>query len=388
MSGIEEPRIGSDGGAVGRAEAGLDGSAVGGAEAGLDGSAVGGAEAGSDGGAVGRAGAGRDGGRTGTETGTRAGGDGGGIELSRHGFGGAPIGNLFQEVPEEQARATIDAAWDSGVRLFDTAPHYGLGLSERRLGAALKGRSGYVLSTKVGRLLVPASSQSGRDDEGFDVSAEVQRVWDFSGDGVRRSLEESLARLGLPSVDIALIHDPDDHLEQALEEAYPALAELRAQGVVKAIGVGMNQWQAPLRFVQETSIDVVMLAGRYTLLDQSGLPLLEECARRGVRVLAAGVFNSGILATPRPSGTYNYQPAPAPMLERATRIAEVCERHGVALPQAAMAFPLRHPAVASVVLGARSPEEVTANAALWSRPVPDVLWEELKSEGLLPEGAG
>ncbi|MEV4107117.1 aldo/keto reductase [Nonomuraea sp. NPDC049695] len=321
--------------------------------------------------------------RTGSESESWA----GGLELPRHGFGGAPIGNLFQDVPEEQARATIDAAWDSGVRLFDTAPHYGLGLSERRLGAALKGRSGYVLSTKVGRLLVPASSQGGRDDEGFDVSAELRRVWDFSGDGVRRSLEESLARLGLPSVDIALIHDPDDHLEQALAEAYPALAELRAQGVVKAIGVGMNQWQAPLRFVQETSIDVVMLAGRYTLLDQSGLPLLEECVRRGVRVLAAGVFNSGILATPRPSGTYNYQPASAPLLERATRIADACERHGVTLPQAAMAFPLRHPAVAAVVLGARSPEEVTANAALWSRPVPDALWEELKSEGLLSEGA-
>ncbi|MGW6496073.1 aldo/keto reductase [Nonomuraea angiospora] len=331
--------------------------------------------AGPDGGAPG----GRDGG------GAWVGRDGGGVEVSRHGFGGAPIGNLYQGVSEEQARATVDAAWDAGVRLFDTAPHYGLGLSERRLGAALKDRSGYVLSTKVGRLLVPASSSDGRDEQGFDVSADLRRVWDFSGDGVRRSLEESLERLGLPAVDIALIHDPDDHLDQALAEAYPALAELRAQGVVKAIGVGMNQWQAPLRFVQETSIDVVMLAGRYTLLDQSGLPLLEECARRGVRVLAAGVFNSGILATPRPTGTYDYGPAPASVVERATRIAEICERHGVTLPQAAMAFPLRHPAVASVVLGARSPEEITANAALLSRPVPEAVWDELISEGLLPK---
>ncbi|QFY12494.1 aldo/keto reductase [Nonomuraea phyllanthi] len=310
-----------------------------------------------------------------------------GLEVSRYGFGGAPIGNLFEEVTEEQARAAVDAAWDSGVRLFDTAPHYGLGLSERRLGAALKGRSGYVLSTKVGRLLVPRS-RTGRDDEGFDVSAELTREWDFSGDGVRRSLEESLARLGLPSVDIALIHDPDDHLEQALAEAYPALAELREQGVVRAIGVGMNQWQAPLRFVQETAVDVVMLAGRYTLLDQSGLPLLEECVRRGVRVLAAGVFNSGILATPTPGSTYDYLPAPAPLLEKAARIAEVCERHGVTLPQAAMAFPLRHPAVASVVLGARSAEEVATNAALLSRPVPDAVWADLASEGLLAEGSG
>ncbi|TDD12401.1 aldo/keto reductase [Nonomuraea diastatica] len=306
------------------------------------------------------------------------------MELPRHGLGGAPLGNLFESVADEQARATVDAAWERGVRLFDTAPHYGLGLSERRMGAALAGRSGYVLSTKVGRLLVPASSRDGRDGEGFDVPAAIERVWDFSGDGVRRSLEESLDRLGLPAVDIVLIHDPDDHVDQAIAEAYPALAELRDQGVVKAIGVGMNQWQAPLRFVRETGVDVVMLAGRYTLLDQSGLPLLEECAERGVRVLAAGVFNSGILATHEPSGTYNYQPAPAELVGRARSIAAVCERHGVTLPQAAMAFPLRHPAIASIVVGARAPEEVHTNATLWSRPVTDTLWEELKAEGLLP----
>ncbi|WP_327106478.1 aldo/keto reductase [Nonomuraea glycinis] len=304
------------------------------------------------------------------------------IQLPRHGLGTAPIGGLFQEVTDEQAKATIDAAWAGGVRLFDTAPHYGLGLSERRLGAALAGRSGYVLSTKVGRLLVP-SSRGGRDDEGFDVPATYERVWDFSRDGVRRSLEESLGRLGLPQVDLVLIHDPDAHVDQAIAEAYPALAELRAQGVVKAIGVGMNQWQAPLRFVQETDLDVVMLAGRYTLLDQSGLPLLDACAERGVRVLAAGVFNSGLLATPEPSGTFDYAPAPSPIIERARRLAAICERHGVRLPQAAMAFPLRHPAVVAVVLGARTPEEVRTNADLRQRPVPDALWHDLRAEGLL-----
>ncbi|MEO3887459.1 aldo/keto reductase [Nonomuraea sp. B5E05] len=306
------------------------------------------------------------------------------MELPRHGLGGAPLGNLYESVADEQARATVDAAWERGVRLFDTAPHYGLGLSERRMGAALAGRSGHVLSTKVGRLLVPTSSRGGHDGEGFDVPAAIERVWDFSGDGVRRSLEESLDRLGLPAVDIVFIHDPDDHVDQAIVQAYPALAELRDQGVVKAIGVGMNQWQAPLRFVRETGIDVVMLAGRYTLLDQSGLPLLEECVERGVRVLAAGVFNSGILATHEPSGTYDYQPAPAELVARARSIAAVCERHGVTLPQAAMAFPLRHPAVASIVVGARAPEEVHTNAALWSRPVPGMLWDDLKAEGLLP----
>ncbi|GAA3678299.1 aldo/keto reductase [Nonomuraea antimicrobica] len=309
------------------------------------------------------------------------------IDLPRHGFGGAPIGNLYDAVTDEQARATLDAAWESGVRLYDTAPHYGLGLSERRVGAALAGRSGYVLSTKVGRLLRPKASGGERDDQGFDVPGDLERVWDFSGDGVRTSLDESLARLGLPAVHVALIHDPDEHVDQAISEAYPALAELRAEGRVHAIGVGMNQWQTPLRFVQETDIDIVMLAGRYTLLDQSGLPLLEECVRRGVRVLAAGVFNSGILATHEPSGTYNYQPAPASLVDRAARIAAVCERHGVTLPQAAMAFPLRHPAVATIVLGARTPQEVVENAAVWSRPVPDSLWEDLRAEGLLPEKA-
>ncbi|MFG1958942.1 aldo/keto reductase [Nonomuraea sp. NPDC049028] len=308
------------------------------------------------------------------------------IELPRHGFGAAPIAGLYEAVSDEQARATVDAAWSHGVRLFDTAPHYGVGLSERRLGAALAGREGYVLSTKVGRLLVP-SAMGGRDEQGFDVPAAFERVWDFSGDGVRRSLEESLARLGLDRVDIALIHDPDAHADQAISEAYPALAELRSQGVIGAIGVGMNQWQVPLRFVQETDIDVVMLAGRYTLIDQSGLPLLDACADRGVRVLAAGVFNSGLLATSTPGGTYNYEPAPAEVLDRARRIAKVCERYDVPLPQAAMAFPLRHSAVASIVIGARSPEEVASNAALWERPVPDNLWSELEAEGLLSRPA-
>ncbi|MEU7861991.1 aldo/keto reductase [Nonomuraea sp. NPDC049141] len=308
------------------------------------------------------------------------------IKLPSHGFGAAPIAGLYQAVSDEQARATVDAAWSHGVRLYDTAPHYGVGLSERRLGAALAGRQGYVLSTKVGRLLVP-SGGGGRDEQGFDVPAAFERVWDFSRDGVRRSLEESLERLGLDRVDIALIHDPDDHVDQALTEAYPALAELRSQGVIGAVGIGMNQWQVPLRFVQETDIDVVMLAGRYTLLDQSGLPLLDACADQGVRVLAAGVFNSGLLATSTPSGTYDYEPAPAEILGRARRIAKICERYGVALPQAAMAFPLRHPAVASIVIGARSPEEVATNATLWDRPVPDNLWSELEAEDLLPRSS-
>ncbi|MFF5109983.1 aldo/keto reductase [Streptosporangium sp. NPDC000509] len=311
------------------------------------------------------------------------------MRVSRYGFGAAPIGNLFSAVGEDVARAAVDAAYEAGVRLFDTAPHYGLGLSERRLGAALaeRPRDSYTLSTKVGRLLVPAAGEGpfGRDDQGFDVPADMRRVWDFSRDGILRSLEESLERLGLDAVDIALIHDPDDHWEQAVSEAYPALAELRDQGVVKAVGVGMNQTGMLAAFVRETGVDTVMLAGRYTLLDRSGEEeLLPLCAERGVSVLAAGVFNSGLLATHDPSGTYDYTPAPGPLLERARRIAAVCERHDVTLPQAALAFPLRHPAVASVVIGARSAAEVIRNAELAAKPVPEVLWSDLTTEGLIP----
>lgn len=311
------------------------------------------------------------------------------LSVSEYGFGAAPIGNLFTAVSDAEAGAAVDAAYDAGFRLFDTAPHYGLGLSERRLGAALAGRprDSYTLSTKVGRLLVPAPTggPAGRDDQGFDVPADLRRVWDFSRDGVRRSLEESLERLGLDAVDIVLIHDPDDHWEQAVSEAYPALAELRDQGVVKAVGVGMNQSEMLARFVRETGVDMVMLAGRHTLLDQSGEEeLLPLCQERGVSVVAAGVFNSGLLATHDPSGTYDYAPAPAPLLARARRIAAVCESHGVTLPQAALAFPLRHPAVASVVVGARSAAEVARNAALTARPVPEGLWAELAAEDLIP----
>ncbi|GAA3140755.1 aldo/keto reductase [Planomonospora alba] len=310
------------------------------------------------------------------------------MDIGRYGLGGGPIGNLFTAVDDATARAAVDAAYEAGIRLFDTAPHYGLGLSERRLGAALAGRprGSYTLSTKVGRLLVPAEDGGGgrTDDEGFAVPAALRRVRDYSRDGVRRSLEESLRRLGLDAVDIVLIHDPDDHWEQAVSEAYPALAELRDQGVVRAIGAGMNQWEMLARFVRETDMDVVMLAGRYTLLDRSAeRGLLPLCAERGVAVLAGGVFNSGLLATREPAGTYDYVPAPGPLLERARRIAAVCERHGVTLPQAALAFPLRHPAVASVVFGARSAAEVARNAALAAAPVPDDLWAELAAEGLV-----
>ncbi|GAA4620175.1 aldo/keto reductase [Saccharopolyspora hordei] len=312
------------------------------------------------------------------------------VVVSPLGFGGAVIGNLYREVDEETALGAVDAAWDAGIRYFDTAPHYGLGLAERRLGAALAGRprDEFVVSTKVGRLLVPSPGTAGAPDAaGFAVPADHQRVWDFSADGVHRSLEASLRRLGLDRVDLVLIHDPDEHWSQALGEAYPALHELRAQGVVGAIGVGMNQWQVLERFAAETDVDAVMLAGRYTLLDQSAAAtMLPTCVRRTVSVLAAGVFNGGVLATDElgPEAMFDYAPAAPELRARVARIAEVVHRHGARVPQVAMAFAAAHPAVASVVVGARSAEEVRRNADLVERPVPAAVWEELVATGLLP----
>lgn len=220
--------------------------------------------------------------------------------------------------------------------------------------------------------------------DGFAVPATHRRVWDFSADGVLRSLEASLERLGVDRVDMALLHDPDDHADQALREAYPALERLRAEGVIGAIGVGMNQCALPTRFLRETDIDVALLAGRYTLLEQDGLSeLLPEAAARGRSVVIGGVFNSGLLTAPRPGATYDYAPAPQPVLDRALRLLEVSERHGVPLRAAALRFPFGHPAVASVLTGARSPQEVRDTVEQLRRPIPQALWDELRAEGLL-----
>ena len=305
-----------------------------------------------------------------------------GVAVTEISFGGAAIGNLFTAVSDDDARAAVDAAWDGGIRYFDTAPHYGLGLSERRLGSALgdRPRGDYVISTKVGRLLetAPSTARGGRDAEGFDVPSGLVRRFDYSADGVRRSLEASLGRLGLDRVDIALIHDPDAHGEQALREAYPALERLRAEGVVRAIGVGMNQTEMLTRFVRETDIDVVLVAGRYTLLDQTAADeLLPAALERGASVIAGGVFNSGVLAAPTPDATYDYEAAPGALISRALRLQEICEQAGVPLRAAAARFPLAHPAVASVLIGARSAAEVTDAIALRGLDIPPELWQSL-----------
>jgi D-threo-aldose 1-dehydrogenase len=300
-------------------------------------------------------------------------------------FGGAAIGNLFTEVTDDDARAAIDAAWAGGIRTFDTAPHYGLGLSERRLGEALQDRprGELVISTKVGRLLRPAGPPPhGADTEGFAVPARYTREFDFSTDAVRRSLDASLDRLGMDRVDIALIHDPDEHAEQAFREAYPALEKLRGEGVVGAIGAGMNQAAMLTRFITDTDIDVVLVAGRYTLIDQSAAAaLLPAALERGVSVIAGGVFNSGLLAAPVRGTTFDYQAAPDELIDRARRLESTCARYGVPLRAAAAQFPLRHPAVASVLIGARSAAEITDAITLRNAGVPADLWDALAAAG-------
>lgn len=304
------------------------------------------------------------------------------------GFGGAGLGNLFSEVPEEQAHAAVTAAWDRGIRYYDTAPHYGLGLSERRLGAALREhpRDAYLISTKVGRRLEP--SADGGDDlaDGFAVPATHRRVWDFTEDGIRRTLDASLERLGLDRVDLVYLHDPDDHAEQAFREGYPALEKLRAEGVVGAIGAGMNQAGMLTRFVRDTDVDVVLCAGRYTLLDQSAATeLLPAALANGTSVVVGGAFNSGLLADPKPGATYNYTQVPEEVLHRALRMKEVAERHGITLRAAALAFCAAHPAVTSVLIGARSAAEVHDGADQFATPVPEAFWQELRETGLLAE---
>ncbi|THA71239.1 aldo/keto reductase [Streptomyces sp. A0958] len=313
------------------------------------------------------------------------------VEVTALSFGAAAIGNLYSAVEPERAAATVDAAWEAGIRYFDTAPHYGLGLSERRLGEALRHRprDAYTLSTKVGRVLDPLSAAETAAaeglSEGFAVRATHRRRWDFSAAGVRRSIEDSLERLGLDRIDIAYLHDPDDHAEAAFHEAYPELERLRAEGVVGAIGAGMNQTAMLTRFVLDTDVDVVLCAGRHTLLDQSALTdLLPAAAARGRSVVVGGVFNSGLLADPRPGATYDYATAPLNLLDRALHLKGVTEAHGVPLRAAALHYPLTHPAVAGILVGTRSPDEVRDAAAQLSREIPDALWDDLRDQGLLP----
>lgn len=306
-------------------------------------------------------------------------------------LGTAPLGNLYSEVPEEVAYETLRRALRLGLAYVDTAPHYGLGLAERRLGQILGDlpRESFVLATKVGRLLRPAAAGEYVDPEAYvtapSPSRPYKRVWDFSRDGVRRSIEESLQRLGLDRVDIAYLHDPDEHEREVFETGYPALAELRDEGVVGAIGAGMNQARMLTRFVRETDVDAVLCAGRYTLLDHTARQeLLPACLERGTSVVIGGVYNSGLLADPRPGAPFDYAPAPAGLVGRARQLGATCQRYGVPLRAAAMRFPAAHPAVATVLIGARSPEEVEDGVAMAAYDVPQALWDGLRAAEQLP----
>jgi D-threo-aldose 1-dehydrogenase len=320
------------------------------------------------------------------------------IPFTELGVGSAPLGNLYRALSEEQAQATLQAAWDSGARFIDTAPLYGYGLSETRLNHFLRGkkRESYVISTKIGRLLDHCRPEE-RSGIGkfFDVPTRRER-FDYSYDGVMRSLEFSLERLGLDHVDILFAHDVDifsqgsramrdQRVEELMNGGYKALVSLRDQGVIKAFGAGVNEWEVCEILASRGDFDIFLLAGRYTLLEQEALnSFLPLCQKRGIGIVLGGAYNSGILATgPRPGAMYNYDPAPQPILERVARIENVCARHGVALVEAAMRFPLVHPSVVTLIPGAQSPQEVARNITNLGATIPAALWADLKAEGLM-----
>ncbi len=303
-----------------------------------------------------------------------------GVEVSRLSLGTAALGGLYTSVSDADCTDTVLTAIDNGINFIDTAPHYGKGVSEVRIGKAIAGRdrSTFVISTKIGRLLVPSTTDI--DEFFMDADNTVERKFDFSASGVRQSLEGSLERLGLDSVEILFIHDPDENADEAILEAYPELDRMRSEGIIKAIGVGMNQCETPTRVIKETDIDMVLIAGRYSLLDQRALEgLLPTALERNVDIIAAGVFNSGILANPVKGATYDYVPASDELLAKAVRIREVLDGHNVSLTSAALQFPLRHPAVKSVLVGCRSAAEVETNIREFDKTIENKVWDDLVS---------
>ena len=318
----------------------------------------------------------------------------------RVGLGGAALGNLFAPVADADTRALLQTAWDDGCRSFDTAPHYGHGLSERRLGDALRPhqRDGWCLSSKVGRLLTPCQNVP-REQHAYVDGLPFVQHWDYSAAGTRRSVEDSLQRLGLARLDLAYVHDMDaathgerapQVLRQVLEETLPTLRALQREGLVGAVGLGVNDHAVVLEVLRHADLDALLLAGRYTLLDHAALPaLLPECQRRGVRLALGGLFNSGLLArgTRQGPATFNYAPAASAWVERTARIEAVCDAHGVPLRAAALQFAQAHPAVDLLVLGARHVDEWRDGLAMLRHPIPAAFWEDLRRKGLLPDDA-
>lgn len=319
----------------------------------------------------------------------------GSLDVTSIGLGTAPLGGLFAPVSDADAAATLAAGWSAGIRFYDTAPLYGFGLAERRLGAFLRQqpRDSYAISTKVGRLL-RAPDGAAVEDEHYKGTQGERPVFDFSYDGVMRSVEESLVRLGLDRIDVLLVHDPDDHYDDAVTGAFRALQRLRAEGTIKAIGAGMNQSEMLTRFAEAVPVDCFLLAGRYTLLDQGALDaLFPVCRERGIGILLGGIYNSGILANPRTSAKFNYEDADAALVARALELDELCRKHGTELKAAALQFCMAHPAVTVAVIGARNAAEVADNIAMSERTVPPTFWQELRARNLvdvrapLPGGA-
>ena len=319
------------------------------------------------------------------------------LRVTTLGFGGAPVGNLYAPLASAEAAAAIRTAYDLGIRYFDTAPLYGYGLSEQRIGESLGqlSRDTFVISTKVGRRLVPVDPREW-DPGQFPDSLPFRVQFDYSYDGALRSMEESLRRLRLERLDIVLIHDVDvwthgsesataERFHQAMTGAYPALLRLREEGTIRAIGCGVNEWQSCERFAQAGDFDCFLLAGRYTLLEQDALDtFLPLCEQRGISVIIGGPYNTGILATGAvPGARYNYNAAPPAVMQRVRHIEEVCQAHGVSLAAAALQFPLGHPRVAAVIPGARSATEVRRNVELMSQPIAPKLWSDLRNEQLL-----
>ncbi len=319
----------------------------------------------------------------------------GSLDVTSIGLGSAPLGGLFAPVSDADAEAAIERAWSLGVRFFDTAPLYGFGLAERRLGAFLRQqpRESYVISTKVGRLLRVPDGAAAEDDH-YKSGQRERPVFDFSYDGVMRSVEESLGRLGLDRVDVLLVHDPDDHYDDAVAGAFRALQRLRTEGTVKVIGAGMNQSEMLVRFAEAVPVDCFLLAGRYTLLDQGALDaLFPVCQAKNIGILLGGIYNSGILANPHTGAKFNYQDAGASLVARALELDRLCREHGAELKAAAYQFSMANPAVTVAVMGARNAGEVADNMAMSETAVPQAFWQELRARKLvdarapLPGGA-
>lgn len=314
------------------------------------------------------------------------------ISLFEHriGLGTANLGNLYRAMTDEEAEAILDTAWAAGIRYFDTAPHYGLGLSERRLGTFLQGkpREEFVVSTKAGRLLEPNGMFVGGFDDAasFMVPDDRVRRWDFTRDGIRRSVDDSLERLGLDWIDIVYLHDPDEHdLDQADAAAYPALEELRAENAIGRVGVGSMSVEALARAARNPGLDIMMIAGRLTLAEQPAFDVLGLARANGIDVVAAGVFNSGLLAVSRPTADarYQYGSTPGAMIEHVRAIESVCDEFGIPLPTAALHYPLRLPQVSTVVVAAGTAAQLAENLGRLRENVPHGLWERLASEGLV-----